>query len=416
MTYATDLDTPLLKLTPQDAFTLRDACAGVHIFGAIGSGKTTGSGQALAGAYLRAGMGGLVCCAKPDEVELWQRYAARHGRSSSVLLFDEKQGFNFLAYELARQGLDGIGSVTECLMRVLEAARRTTPSPAGTGDVFWQDATRQLLRNAIPILYAANGTASISDILDFVHAAPTSPEQLEHPDFKERNPAYQTMLRAATAAKVPLAQHTLDTLVRYWFNEYTRIPDRTRGNVLISLSTTLSRFNHGRLQQAFCGKTTIMPDLCFNGAIIILAMPALTWQEDGIIGQQLFKYMWQRVVESRNGLPQKFRDRPVFLWADEAQYFVNSYDSDFLSTCRGSRACAVFLSQNLPTYYAKMGPAGGPPPPPPPPPPSSASSTARSSTSMPVRRPTASPPSSSVARRTGARPTTKGRGPAATSA
>ena len=67
--------------------------------------------------------------------------------------------------------------------------------------------------------------------------------------------------------------------------------------------------------------------------------------------------MTQRVLESRNALPQKFRDRPVFLWADEAQYFINSYDSDFLSTCRGSRACTVFLSQNLPTYYAKMGPA-----------------------------------------------------------
>lgn len=33
-------------------------------FGSIGSGKTSGSGQALALAYLRAGFGGLVLCAK----------------------------------------------------------------------------------------------------------------------------------------------------------------------------------------------------------------------------------------------------------------------------------------------------------------------------------------------------------------
>jgi len=26
----------------------------------------------------------------------------------------------------------------------------------------------------------------------------------------------------------------------------------------------------------------------------VSAMPALTWNEDGIIGQQLFKYIWQR--------------------------------------------------------------------------------------------------------------------------
>ena len=72
------LDTPLLKLTATDYFTLRDACQGVLITGGIGSGKTSGSGQALAGAYLRAGMGGLVLCAKPEEAQQWRRYCKQH--------------------------------------------------------------------------------------------------------------------------------------------------------------------------------------------------------------------------------------------------------------------------------------------------------------------------------------------------
>jgi len=59
------LDSPLLALSQRDRFTLRHACDGVHIFGGIGSGKTSGSGKALAGTYLRAGMGRLVLCAKP---------------------------------------------------------------------------------------------------------------------------------------------------------------------------------------------------------------------------------------------------------------------------------------------------------------------------------------------------------------
>lgn len=355
MTFATDLDTPLLKLTEQDVFTLRDACAGVHVFGAIGSGKTSGSGKTLASAYLRAGMGGLVLCAKPEEVDQWKRYAVENGRSNSLFLFDETQGFNFLTYELARQGLKGIGSVTECLMKVLEASRRATSQTAGGGDVFWQDATRQLLNYAIPLLFAADGAVTVGSIIAFVQAAATTDEQLANENFKERNLAYQTLFRAATAPVVPLERNTLDACARYWLKEYIAIPDRTRGNILISLSTTLGRFNHGRLHQAFSGSTTVVPDMCFNGAIIILAMPVQTWNEDGIIGQQLFKYMWQRVIESRNGLEERFRARPIFLWADEAQYFVNEYDSDFLSTCRSSKACVVFLSQNLPTYYAKMG-------------------------------------------------------------
>jgi hypothetical protein len=56
-----------------------------------------------------------------------------------------------------------------------------------------------------------------------------------------------------------------------------------------------------------------------------------------------------------NAMEPKHRDRPVFLWADEAQYFVNSFDTDYQSTCRSSRACTVYLTQSLPTYYAKMG-------------------------------------------------------------
>ena len=41
-----------------DAWRIKDACEGVVIFGATGSGKTSGSGQTLACAYLRAGFGG----------------------------------------------------------------------------------------------------------------------------------------------------------------------------------------------------------------------------------------------------------------------------------------------------------------------------------------------------------------------
>ena len=54
--FAKDLDAPLLRLSSQDDFTLEDATKGVHAFGGIGSGKTSGSGKVLAGAYLRAGV------------------------------------------------------------------------------------------------------------------------------------------------------------------------------------------------------------------------------------------------------------------------------------------------------------------------------------------------------------------------
>ena len=355
MSYVTDLDTPLLQISPLDKFTLRDAVQGVHVFGGIGSGKTSGSGQALAGAYLRAGMGGLVLCAKPDEVERWRDYASAHGRANSLIFFGERGGFNFIAYELARQGTDGTGSVVECLMRILEAARLSNPNAGRSGDSFWEDATRQLLRNTIPILYAATGSVRIPDIIRFVASAPTSQQQLRDAEWQSQSFMFQTLAAAKRSPMRPLDADDFDKTAGYWRDEFAQLDPKTRGNIAISLSTALDRFNRGRLNRAFCTDTTLVPELTFHGAIIVMDMSALTWNEDGIIAQQLFKYMWQRAVLSRNALEPRHRDRPIFLWADESQYFVNSFDTDFQSACRSSRACTVYLTQSLPTYYAKMG-------------------------------------------------------------
>jgi hypothetical protein len=346
------LDTPLLKLTATDQFTLRDAVQGVLVSGGIGSGKTSGSGAALAGAYLRAGMGGLVLCAKPEEVVLWRRYCAKHGRSGSLVEFDGSvPGFNFIDYELARHGAAGLNSVVECLMRILEMARAASPAPGRSGEAFWEDTTRQILRNTIPILHAATGTVRVADVLRFLRSAPQAPGDLSNPEW-QRGSFFFACFRDA-ASRIDDA--TGARAVSYWSDDYARLDPKTRGNIAISLTTALDRFNHGWLQRAFCSGTTIVPELTFHGAIILMNMPALTLNEDGIIGQQLFKYMWQRAVLARNGLEPAQQARPVFLWADEAQYFLNSYDAEFLSTCRGSRACTVFLSQSLPTFFAKMG-------------------------------------------------------------
>lgn len=345
------LDTPLLRLTPQDSFTVRDAVQSVAVFGGIGSGKTSGTGKALAGAYLRAGMGGLVLCAKPEEAELWRHYVAAHGRAASLIEFDGKQhGFNFIAYELARQGAAGINSVVECLMHVLEASRIASRAGGKPSDQFWEDTTRQLLRNTLPFLFAARGTITIPDIIAFVRSAPRSRAQMVEADWQRQSIMYEIFSRAIDR----MDQSTAKKMMLFWRDEYASLDDKTRGNITISLTTALDRFNHGWLEHTFCQSTTVVPELTFHGAIILLNMPALTLNADGIVAQHIFKYMWQRAVLNRNSLPDVFRQRPVFLWADEAQYFVSKDDADFQSTCRGSRACTVYLSQNLPTYYAMV--------------------------------------------------------------
>lgn len=111
-----------LLVAGNEIWRVKDACEGVIIFGATGSGKTSGSGQTLAREYLRAGFGGLVLCAKPDEPALWVKYASQVGRESDLILFgtDHKWSFNFLEHESRRQGAGA--SLTENLRGLAASA------------------------------------------------------------------------------------------------------------------------------------------------------------------------------------------------------------------------------------------------------------------------------------------------------
>ena len=99
-----EMEQPLFSMTKTDNFTLSNAFEGVQIFGGTGSGKTSGSGRALAHSFLKSGFGGLILCAKPAEREQWERYAKECHRQDSVIVIDGDNGhcFNFLEYELAR--------------------------------------------------------------------------------------------------------------------------------------------------------------------------------------------------------------------------------------------------------------------------------------------------------------------------
>jgi len=217
MSFVKDLNTPLLQLSGHDNFDMTAACNGVHIFGGIGSGKTSGSGRMFAGAYLRAGMGGCVTCVKPEEIGLWQRYAMEHGRRESIVLFDENEGFNFLAYELGRQGMDGIGTVTECLMRVLEAAKKASPTASQKGEEpFWENSARTILRYSIPLVYSATGTLQIGELIRFITSAPTDLKDVTDPEWQKRSFMYEVMKATAHSPKVPMgaAMRTLSAVGR----------------------------------------------------------------------------------------------------------------------------------------------------------------------------------------------------------
>lgn len=343
------LDTPLLNLGGGDVATFRDFAQNCLVTGQTGGGKTSGPGKHILEALLRAGCGGILLCAKPGEADEVAALCGKTGRLGSLLRWDGRNGaFNFMDYELARLGTDGIGAVIEYLLRVVEMIRNASALRGGDGEAFWLDELKRMLRHTLPPLYVATGTLRLADILAFTRSAPTSLEQMRDETWQRQSFFFQTI--ATMAPQVDDAAG--EQLMGYW-REVAQMDVKLRGSILAGF-TMLDRLNHGWLREAFTTYTSLPPSLTFHGAIIVLDMPRAVLGEDGVIAQMIYKDAFQTEVLGRNALAAQHRERFVFCFADECQEVVTSRDAEFLAMSRSSLCSSIYLTQSLPGVYSKL--------------------------------------------------------------
>lgn len=355
--FPTNLETPLLEISKGHHIRLRDLVQSLCCFGAPGSGKSSGLMRTVGHVALLHGFGGIVMCAKPGEADIWEKYARETGRVDSVLRIgpDTRWRLNPATYTLQLGGVDATGNLVELIFRIAEAARPTKGAASDSNQQFWQDTVRQLLMNAVPIIYAATGQFSFELLHHFLVSAPQSREQAADLKALSGTLFYKLLLRARESPVRPIDAHTLSVCAAYWAFDNANLDPKTRSNIVISLTSLLNRFAHGRLYRLFCTETTFVPELTFNGTLLILDMPVKTWFDDGIIAQSIIKYLFQRAVEARAAIMTEEEMRPLLLAADECQFFLSTYDAEFLSTTRSARTCTLYATQNLPAIYAKIG-------------------------------------------------------------
>lgn len=382
-----ELDETLIPFTSDKGktdWTIRDAVEGVQIFGGIGSGKTSGSGRKLALSYLQKGFGGLVLTAKPDEKELWTAYCTSTNRIDDLIVIEPggEHRFNFLEYESS--GRHGGVSYTENIVQVLKTVIRSSEEKSGgkSDDPFWESALDMLMFNVIDLCLLAYGEVSVEAMYDIVQTAP----QKDKPSEKKSRPgsfdhAYRlcqqkvnTQINDLFAGLSPeqmasckedanlyelvitesLPDAKLLKLIDQFFIEhYRNLSEKTRSIIEFSFAGFLFRLLKEPIYSLFChGASTVIPEDSLDGKIILLNLPVKLYHKVGRDSQILFKYVWQRAMERRQNNDNA---RPVFLWADEAQNFLHEYDAEYQATARSSRIATVYISQNIPNYYANMG-------------------------------------------------------------
>jgi hypothetical protein len=362
------LSMALLQLSDRDKWSAIDAFEGTIVFGGNGAGKTTGTGKHLAKAFLENEFGGLVLTVKVDEARRWQSYLHEAGRSEDLILVEPGRAnfLNFLNYEARRSGA-GAGLTYE-IVRLLQTAMEGGRERSKAQDPFWDDAVSQLLTNSIDLVLLGTGQVNLPDVIEVIRTAPRSEqeaatfgasrEQLDEMHSRKEviwsemskcaqllSSAMQRMEDTPDSAR----KEDLKETAKYFLCELANLDTRTRSNILATLMSRLTALLRSPFRQLFCGDTTVRPEDSFDGKVIVLNLPVKEYGEVGRFAQILFKTIWQRAVERRGSA-----GKPVFLWADEAQFFVTRYDMLFQQTARSSRAAAVYLTQSVVNFRAAL--------------------------------------------------------------
>jgi type IV secretory pathway TraG/TraD family ATPase VirD4 len=189
-----------------------------------------------------------------------------------------------------------------------------------------------------------------------IMSAPLSLEETKSEEWRKKSLCYKLMGEAHTKDLDKWVGVDLDSTVAFWLREYPSLAEKTRSSILSTLTTMMDNFLRRPFRQLFSElppdrRQIAKPELTHKGAIVIMNLPVKEYGDAGRAAQVVYKYLWQQAAERRN---VKENPRPVFLWVDEAQNFATEYDMQFQATARSSRACTVYLTQNMPNYYAEM--------------------------------------------------------------
>ncbi|MBS1724654.1 MAG: TraM recognition domain-containing protein [Armatimonadetes bacterium] len=343
-----------------EGFRLSDALTGVAVFGATGSGKTSGPAKHLAYGYLANGFGGLVLCAKKEERRQWEEWARETGRTPDLIVVDETANwrFNFLDWEAARPG-EGGGltiNIVALLDEVAGAIAGTTARHETGSTKFFQDALHHMNTNLVDLPIFAGLPVSLPLMRSIVSSAPLSFAEIESEEWQARSACHAILREAdhATLLADPDTRSDFEECRNYWLVEYPALSEKTRSIIALSFSMLARPFITRPLKTIFSTDTNVTPEDAFEGRVILIDLPIQEFRLAGKIAQLAFKYCFQ-VSLLRRMQPLGGYLRPVFLWADEAQNFVSEFDSEYQAVARSAGGCTVYLTQNRESYKRVLG-------------------------------------------------------------
>lgn len=355
-----NLDMPLLMLSPNDPWTVRDSFEGCNLFGGTGSGKTT-SLKTLVKAMLEAQYGMCLTTVKPDDTLMYQQWAEESGRGDQVVIFRPESPYYYDFLERAARFERGTDStqVTGLWMTMTEIANNGS---IGGKDPYWVLSLRFMLVNCIDLLKCCGEPITAINMYRLVVSAATSEMQFNSSLFRENSYCFKCLSIAndnydIAESNGDLAMHFEDFgfTIDYWSNGFPTLNEKTRSIIVSLFTSTAAAFIRGNLKKLFVTddeRRPVPPEIARDGAIIILDLPIKEFEITGKIAQSVYKLMFTKTMER---MPISKYPRPVAIVSDEAYHFISSYDVDNQATLRSSGTASVYIAQSVSSYQINLG-------------------------------------------------------------
>jgi len=370
-----ELAKPLFYLSSSgDYFRHVDAVVGCLIFGAPGSGKTSGSGKALRDSYLSCswkdlyGYGFLVLTAKVTEKSNWLKAATHAGREEDLIIVNEQNHWrcNLIAYLLDRG--ESIEQVVKRIVKAVKSSSGSINQSSGGAAEYFDKAFEQLLTNSITLLNAAGEDVTFANIYLLVRNAPLTDDKIRFiKSFKSFDDAKNSSLEkisqinffdscaivardAVTNSMQEFASYEVEEALHFFFTDYAQMPANQRQAVYATMTANIDPLARGVYNKLFSNDTNFTPEMSRDGKIIVLDIPVNKYDYAGKFAQNLFRNIWLSDLMKEEPTEQT---RICCLWMDEYQNFIEEGDMIAFSQSREYLVAPVVLTQNLPALFAR---------------------------------------------------------------
>lgn len=308
----------------------KDLSTHMVVFGATGTGKTSGVLRPVANAYLDSGYGGAIVLDGKGQL-------AEEFKSRPNYVFIEP-GSSPLAL---LEGLEP-ADIVQAIVSLQES------NNGGENGSFFVSSGQQMLLAAAVI--ACEMEKAVPEkyplTFEFLYAL------LDRLSDKEQAGKYSAYLKARS-----MGNHLLLDAIQYYDVKLPQMDERTRSNVLAVCTSWLSPvMSHPKIREWAKLSKGVDVTVCLRGGVVGINVPASEYGEAGKLITALVKARIFRAIRRR---PSNWKDngvdKPILMVVDEAQAVVGRMELDVFPVARSLGLMGLYATQSIDEFMGKFG-------------------------------------------------------------